>query len=308
MAAVVAGSAALTALAQSPGASRTIYVTALDPLKKPMTGLDANTWAIHEDGKDCAIVSSTPAKDPLEVVLMIDTSVNAQPSISELRAGLQAFAQTLFAGPAPVTMSVMDVAAADVMVAENKKVVEDVVKTLSKTFPDRAGNTVMLEGIVDAAKKLTKSAAPRRAIVMVNIDGVPDASHANMPDVIKSVLASNASVWAVTYQNNASRSINQQAGQGNDPNNTVGSGMVGTGPNGQNLDYFLSRAPGGTGGLRDQITAPTALQTSLSAIATAILGQYALTYTRAEGAHPQVLELGQVKPGATLLYATTPIK
>jgi hypothetical protein len=300
--------AALAVSAQAEGGSKTIYVTALDPLKKPMSGLDAKSWAVQEDGKDRSIVSSVPATDPLDVVLMIDTSVNAQPTISELRAGLQAFAQALFTSPAPVTISIMDVAQADIMVAENKKVLDDVLKTLNKTFPDRAGNTVMLEGIVDAAKKLTKSTTPRRAIVMVNIDGVPDASRSNMSDVIKSVVASNASVWAVTYQNFASRSINQQAGQGNDPSNPAGSGMVGTGPNGQNLDFFLTRAPGGTGGWRDQITSANALQGSLTTIANALLGQYALTYTRPDASHPQVLELGQAKPGATLLYPTTPIK
>jgi hypothetical protein len=260
------------------GNDKTIYVTALDPLKQPLSGLEANTWAVHEDGKDRPIVASKPATDPLDVVLMIDTSVNAQPSIADLRSGLQAFAKTLFAGTAPVTMSIMDVAAADVMVAENKKVADDVSKTLSKTFADRAGNTVMLEGLVDAAKKLAKSPTPRRAIVLVNIDGVPDTSRTNMSDVVKAVLASNASVWAATYQNNASKSINQNLTGGDPASSGVGNGMVGTGAVGQNLDYFLSHGPEGTGGMRDHLAVPSALTGSLTTIANALVGQYAITY------------------------------
>jgi len=286
---------------------KTIYVSALDPTKKPIAGLGADTWAVKEDGKDCPVVSSKPATDPLDVVLMIDTSVNAQPTITELREGLAALAKTLYAGPAPVTMSIMDVAAADVMVAENKKNVDDALKVLEKTFGDRSGNTVMLEGLIDAAKKLGKSPSPRRAIVMVNIDGVPDASRSSLQDVVKPLLAANASVWAVTYQNTASKSIQQNGGNSGDAGTT--GGIIGSGAVGQNLNYVLTKVPEGTGGMRDQIAVANGLTGSLTTIANALVGQYALTYTRtSSGPPPQMLELGQSKPGAQILYATAPVK
>jgi hypothetical protein len=253
------------------------------------------------------VVSSKPATDPLDVVLMIDTSVNAQPTITELREGLAALVKTLFAGSAPVTMSVMDVSHADVTVAENKKSVDDVLKVIDKTFGDRSGNTVMLEGLIDAARKLAKSTSPRRAIVLVNIDGVPDASGSSFQDVVRPLLTSNASVWAVTYQNTASKSIQQNGGNNGDAGTS--GGMVGTGAVGQNLSYILSKVPEGTGGMRDQIVSANGLVASLTTVASAITGQYALTYERTStGPMPQVLELGQTKPGAQILYATAPVK
>lgn len=271
---------------------KTIYVSVLDATKKPVAGLGADSWAVKEDGKDCPVVASRPATDPLDVVLMIDTSVNAQPTITELREGLATLAQTLYAGPAPVTMSVMDVSSADVMVAENKKSVDDVMKAIQKTFGDRAGNTVMLEGLIDAAKKLAKSPSPRRAIVLVNIDGVPDASQSTFQEVVRPLVASNASVWAVTYQNAASRSIQQNGGNNGDAG-TQG-GMVGTGAVGQNLSYVLSRVPAGTGGMHEQVVSANGLSGTLATVANALIGQYALTYTRASNDKmPQVLESGR---------------
>ena len=101
-------------------------MAALDADDKPVPGLTKDTWAVREDGTDRTVVDAKPATDPLDVVLMIDTSNTSQASISELRAGLQGFADALFAGSAPVTMSIMDVAAADVMVATDKKTIADV--------------------------------------------------------------------------------------------------------------------------------------------------------------------------------------
>jgi hypothetical protein len=292
------------------GVNKTVFVAALDADNKPVPGLTKDTWAVREDGTDRTVVDAKPATDPLDVVLMIDTSNTSQSSISDLRAGLQAFADAVFAGSAPVTMSIMNVAGADVMVATDKKTVADVDKVLAKTFADRAGNTVMLEGLVDASKQLAKAQSPRRVIVMVNMDGVPEASTTQGQKVIQAIVGSAASLWAVTYQNTATRNL-----QGNTGGSGAGAisgggnqGGVGTGAGSQVLDALLQAVPEGTGGLRLQIAVPTALSDKLSQIAAAIVGQYAVTYARADGPTPKTMQMGQTKPGVTIHYASTPIK
>src|SRR5579864_1908018 len=278
----IAGTVSILPAAAPPsqaGANKTVYVAALDADNKPVPGLTKDTWAVREDGTDRTVVDAKPATDPLEIVLMIDTSNSSQATISELRAGLQAFADALFAGSAPVTMSVMDVAAADVMVATDKKTVADVDKVLAKTFADRAGTSVMLEGLVDASKKLAKSPTPRRAIVMVNIDGVPEFSTTPGQKIIQAIVGSGASLWALTYQNNSSKA--QQGNTGGSGAGAVTSGGnqggVGTGDNGQVRDALLASVPQGTGGEHLMIAVPTALSEKLSQIAAAIVGQYAVT-------------------------------
>jgi hypothetical protein len=290
--------------------NRTVFVAALDADNKPVSGLTKDTWAVREDGTDRTVVDAKPATDPLDVVLMIDTSNTSQSSISDLRAGLQAFADALFAGSAPVTMSIMNVAGADVMVATDKKTAADVDKVLTKTFADRAGNTVMLEGLVDASKQLTKAQSQRRAIVMVNMDGVPEASTTPGQKVIQAIVGSAASLWAVTYQNTATKNLqNNTGGSGAGAISSGGNqGGVGTGAGSQVLDALLQAVPEGTGGLRLQIAVPTALPGKLSQIAAAIAGQYAVTYVRGDGPTPKTMQMGETKPGVTIHYASTPIK
>jgi hypothetical protein len=309
----VVGTASLLPAAAPPrqaGGNKTVFVSAVDADNKPIPGLTKDTWAVREDGTDRTVVDAKPATDPLDVVLMIDTSQTSQASISDLRAALQSFADALFAGSAPVNMSVMDVAAADVMVATDKKTAADVDKVLEKTFADRAGTSVMLEALVDASKKLVKSPTPRRAIVMVNIDGVPEFSTTPGQKIIQAIVGSAASLWVVTYQNTSSKA--QQGNTGGQGAGAIMSGGnqggVGTGDNGQVRDALLASVPEGTGGLRLQIAVPTALRETLPKIAAAIVGQYALTYARADGPMPKVLQIGETQPGVTIHYASTPIK
>ena len=91
---------------------------------------------------------------------------------------MQAFAKTLFAGPAHVTLSISDVAGSSVMIAKDQKSADEVDKILGKTVPDQTQQTVLLEAVNEAAKKLAKSPTPRRAIVVVNMDSVPGGQHA----------------------------------------------------------------------------------------------------------------------------------
>lgn len=311
--AAVVGTASVLPAATPPaqtGGNKTVYVAALDADNKPVPDLTKDTWAVREDGTDRSVVDAKPATDPLDLVLMIDTSVTSQASIEDLRTALKAFADTVFAGSAPVTMSVMDVASADVTVATDKKTAVDIDKVLVKTFADRAGASVILEGMVDASKQLAKAPTPRRAMVIVNMDGVPEYSTTPGQKVIQAVVASGASVWAVTYQNTATKTLQGNTGGSGSGAASGGTqqGQVGTGNNGQIRDVLLQNVPGGTGGSRQLISVPSALTEALSKVAAAIVGQYAVTYARPDGPTPKTVQMGETKPGVTILYPSTPIK
>jgi hypothetical protein len=307
----VAWAAAPRARAPVPqkGGNKTVFAIALDANDKAVTDMTKEEWAIREDGADRTLVELKPATDPLDLVLMVDTSKSIQSSISELRSALLSFAHAIIDGSPGANISVVDVASAAVMVAENKKTKEDVDKILSKTFADQSETTVFLEGIVDAAKKLAKSPSPRRAIVVVNLDGIPEGSSIQPPQVIQQVVASGASLWAVSYQNTASNMLSTQSGSGAAAAATgTKAGGIGSRNSGQNRDALLARVPPGTGGLRLTIGVPTALEVTLGKIAAALIGQYAVTYTRPDGPMPKVLQMGHVRDGVRIGYPATPPK
>jgi hypothetical protein len=289
------------------GGSKTVYAIAVDSDSKLVTDLRKDEWAIREDGTDRAIVDLKPTTDPMDVVLIIDTSNTAAASISDLRTALQAFAKTLFAGPAPVTMSITDVSGSSLMVAKDQKSADEIDKVLARTVQDQTQNTVVLEALDEASKKLGKSSTPRRAIVVVNMDSVPEGSTIDSPSVIRSIVASGASLWVVTYENNDTKAILLKGGSGS----TIGGksqGGVGQGNTGGSRETVLARVPPATGGLRAVLSTPSALPDTLTAIGSAIVGQYAVTYTRPDGPMPKLVQMGDTRTGVKVIYPSTPIK
>jgi hypothetical protein len=308
----VASAAATRAAGPVPqkGGDKTVYAIAVDADNKLVTDLNKDEWAIREDGTDRAVVNLKPkTTDPLDMVLLIDTSKSAGASITDLRAGLQALANTLFTGPAPVSMSVMDVAGSAVMIAKDQKTADAVDKLLARTVQDQTQDTVVLEALNEAAKKLEKSSTPRRAIVVVNMDGVPEGSTLDSPTTIRSILASGASLWVVTYENNDTKSMSIQQGAGSAaPSTGQKQGGIGQGNIGGSRDVVLTRVPPGTGGLRARLSAPSALTDTLTTIGSAIVGQYSVTYTRPDGPMPKVVQMGDTRTGVKVIYPSTPIK
>jgi hypothetical protein len=299
------------ALAPAPqkGGNKTVFAVALDANMRPVTDLTKEELGVREDGVDRALVDVKRATDPLDVVLMIDTSKSIQTSITELRAALTSFAHGIIQGSPGASISVMNVAGAAVTVADTKKTTEDVDKILTKTVADQTETTVFLEGLVDAAKKLARSPSPRRAIVVVNLDSVPETSSVQPQQVVQQLVASGASLWAASYQNAASRLLSVQSGSGAGAaaGNSKGGG-IGNGNSGQNRDTILTRVPAGTGGARLTVEVATALQGALDQIAAALVGQYAVTYARPDGPMPKVLQMGQTRNGVKIVYPTTPPK
>lgn len=287
---------------QSTG-EKTVYVSALDANRLPVLGLTRDAWGVKEDGTDRAVVDVVPATDPLDVVLVIDTSLNSLSSTSALRAGLNAFATAAFSGPAPVTISVMDVAVNDVIVGDRLQSLGEVSKILSRTVADRAGSTVLLDGLQQAARRLGASPTKRRAIVLVNIDGVPDLSSVQPEATVRAIVASGASLWATTYGVGASVIGGAASVSNTDTSPTLTIGGVAA-----SLEAILSNVPAATGGLRTHLSVATALSSALTRIGNTIVGQYALTYTRPDGPMPRMLELGLSDTKLSILYATTPIR
>jgi hypothetical protein len=291
------------------GGNKTVYAIAVDADNKLVTDLRKDEWAVREDGTDRAVVDLKQATDPIDVVLLIDTSKTAFSSIIDLRAGLQAFAKTLFAGPAHVTLSISDVAGSSVMIAKDQKSADEVDKILGKTVPDQTQQTVLLEAVNEAAKKLAKSPTPRRAIVVVNMDSVPEGSTLDSPTAIRSIVASEASLWVVTYENNDTKSMSIQPGAGAfAPSTGQAQGGIGQGNRGGSREIVLTRVPQATGGLRAQLSAPSALTDALTAMASAIVGQYAITYARPDGPLPKGVQMGDLRQGVKVIYPSTPIK
>jgi hypothetical protein len=85
----------LTAAHASAQATKQLYAVAVDRAHSPVTDLQASDFAITEDGVARKIARATLASEPMRIVLDVDSSEAIEQSINPLRAGLQAFLDTL---------------------------------------------------------------------------------------------------------------------------------------------------------------------------------------------------------------------
>src|SRR5262249_24802371 len=127
---------------------------------------------------------------------------------------------------------------------------------------------VMLEALAEAAKKLSGDASPRRAIVAINLDGFNEVSSVPPQSVADQILASHASLWSLTYQNAESARVR---------------GKVGA-----NRDTVLNNLTKQTGGIRIPVPQAQGLDMQMKKVAEVLLGQYAVTYERPDGAAPKM--------------------
>ena len=112
------------------------------------------------------------------------------------------------------------------------------------------------------------------------------------------IVASEASLWVVTYENNDTKSMSIQPGAGAcAPSTGHAQGGIGQGNRGGSREIVLTRVPQATGGLRAQLSAPSALTDALTAMASAIVGQCAITHARPDGPLAKGVQMGDTAAG-----------
>src|SRR3954470_19710378 len=67
--------------------TRHVFVHVIDGQGGPVTGLTAGDFTVTEAGAARVVTTAGPAKDPMRIALVLDTSDAAAPALSHLRAG-----------------------------------------------------------------------------------------------------------------------------------------------------------------------------------------------------------------------------
>src|SRR6185436_7249028 len=139
---------------------KTLFALALNKDDSPAADLTRDDWRLMEDGVDRLVTDVKIAAEPIDMTLVVDTSLGAQGSLGQLRAALISFTHRIFSGNPGATISVFDVGNAAVRVADRVTVADDLDKVLKRTATDRSLAAVVLEGMTEAARKLSESPSP----------------------------------------------------------------------------------------------------------------------------------------------------
>jgi hypothetical protein len=257
----------------APADEKSVFVAVLDDSGRPATDLTMQDFRLREDGVDREIVSVKPATQPLQIALLADSTAGAEPLIRDIRTSLAAFIKQVHSTSPDAPISLMEFGQAAVTTVPFVTDDASLRGGIGKLVGRPGAASVLLEAIIEASNNLAKRPSPRRAIVTLNIEPSNEQSREEPKKINEALRKSVAQLWSVSLQKGTLRNPTR--------------------------DVVLNGLTRNTGGNREFIVGPSALETVLTRYAVALTSQYEVTYKR-PGSSAQVVQVGTLRQNLTL--------
>jgi hypothetical protein len=251
--------------AQAP--TKVAFVTVVGE-KGPLKTLTAKDFIAFEDNSKRDVVGAELSGDPLSIFLIVDTSAplaGTTPPTQDMRAALTSFVKTLRMTAGDVDIAYCPTAGAAVTAVGFGKLVE-LDTALARWVPDSMTTSVILEALNDAGKALKNRPAPRRAVVIVDLNSQEGSAEKAMKPAVQSVHESGATLWNVSVRG----STNNQVSTSNQASPMI--------TNNANRESVLNDLAKANGGMRWTVRDTSGLEPALVVVANTLASQYAVTF------------------------------
>ena len=180
---------ALTPSAASPQSknagkthTRHIFVSVTDTKGAAVEGLTASDFRVAEGGQDRTVSHAGPAKDPMRIALMLDTSDAAATALTHMRAGAIAFLDALPPEDEVILITTGRQMRVRVPPSTDRKKLKE---TAAGLFTDGAG-TVLMDGLLEIDDRFFKKADDRWPVfVIFTSDGTESSQGAREKEFLK---------------------------------------------------------------------------------------------------------------------------
>src|SRR5476649_1286466 len=175
------------ASAQSKNAGKThvrhIFVSVTDTKGAPVEGLSASDFTVAEGGQPRVVSHAGPAKDPMRIALMLDTSDAAAPALTHMRAGAIALLDALPPEDEVILVTTGRQLRVRVQPSTDRKKLKE---TAAGLFTDGAG-TVLEDGLLEIDDRFFKKGADDRwpVFVIFTSDGTESSTGAREKEFLK---------------------------------------------------------------------------------------------------------------------------
>lgn len=286
MALIAVPSARVTAQ-QLPEGSKSIFVSVVDASGNPVKDMTPDEFAVREDGKDREMVGIRPAVDPLQIVVLVDTSDSAMRLTQDIHNAVMGFIKQVHAVRNDAEIELMEFGQAPVgtpfMTSD-----ADLEKALSRLVPKPSADAVLMEAIGQANGDLAKRPSHRRAIVSLNVE----PSNEQLGDrkrIADTFSKSAAELWSLSLQlHDVTISARSKAGAAAAAGNITAS-----------RNAMLQELAKASGGERNMIDAQAAMANILKQWADDLSYQYEVIYRRPSGS-AKVVQVGSARQGVHL--------
>src|SRR4051794_12592851 len=161
---------------------RHIFVNVSDGKGAPVEGLSASDFNVSEGGQSRAVSHAGPAKDPMRIALMLDTSDAAAPALTHMRAGVANLLDALPPEDEVILITTGRQMRVRVQPTTDRKKLKD---TAAGLFTDGAG-TVLMDGLLEIDERFFKKADDRWPVfVIFTSDGTEASAGAREKEFMK---------------------------------------------------------------------------------------------------------------------------
>jgi VWFA-related protein len=250
---------------------RSMYVSVVDKEGEPVPDLKPADFVVQEDRVTREILTVEPARDPMQIALLVDNSQASDPFIRDYREALPAFITAMTEPGGPKNdIALITLADRPTIFTPYTTDRAALLKGVERVFAMSGSATYLLDGLIETSRGLTKRNAPRPVIVAITSEG-PELSDRYYQQVLEPLKESGAACNIIVI----GRPVNQE----------------------HDRSVVLDRATKDSGGRWDTLLISTALTDLLKKVARDLKSQYKVTYSR-----PQTL----IPPENITVAATRP--
>jgi hypothetical protein len=159
-----------------------------------LTDVQPADLAVREDGVSREILRVSPATEPMQVSLLVDTSATLANDTNNVRDALRAF--TLAMVPAN-EVSIVEYGERPSIVTDSTTSASALEQGIGRIFPRKGSGAYVLDALVETSRGIQKRESPRPVIVVVDTEGV-EFGNAIWERVLDALEASHAALYVMT--------------------------------------------------------------------------------------------------------------
>ena len=255
---------------------RTVYASVVDRNDAPVTGLSASEFIVREDDTAREVLRVTPATEPMQIAVLVDTSQAMEEHMLDVRTALRGFFKEM-AGKHEIAL---------IGLGERPTVLSDYTrdgarldKAVGSVFARTGSGTYIMDAIVEASDGMRRRKATRPHIIVYAARG-PEFSERSHQSVVDALRESGATLHTLML---------------NKPG-----GMMGTREE-QELAQAVANGTKVTGGRRDDLLTPMALSDHLLSLGKELENQHQVVYARPSRlVPPKTMEVTTKRPSVTV--------
>jgi len=256
-----------TPVAFAPGLQaiqRSLTVSVVDDKGAAVPDLGPSDFIVREDNVSREVLKVTPADEPMQIAVLVDTSTAARNNLPHYRTALPPFV-TMLTNPnesgSKNQVSIIATGERPTILTDYTTSVTELQRGINRLWALPGTGAYMLDAVLETAQGFKKREATRPVIVAITQEG-SELSYRHYDQVLAALRDGHIAFYAVM--------LGRPSGSTTDEANS--------------RNIVVDRGTRESGGYTEQLLTPMALEGALKQLAGRLLHQYLVTY-----AHPDSL-------------------